>query len=265
MTKYQVFKEIEADSRKVELRIAMLSDKISKVFRKCRKFPTWEYCEYTHQDTRNKYLISFYAATAKDVDKPQSDYFCLLDDGNGRLGAVKCGSLKYKKDESFNFVNTRAISLYKPHFFDRYRQRYWKGQDICYYELICRYFSRNKRILPIEVDEDVKLKYEENGPLGNYWLLVNDGICPTHQWCEGGLETIGQPDSEFISVMLYDTFLTRSILKPRQLEAIERNGREYLITHDFAYLRSEMLKMSKEFEKLPSEIRPPLLPPQFQK
>lgn len=158
MTNLEIYKELVTDLPKLKIRANILSEKVVKEFRKVRRFPAWQCYEYTHQESRNKYLISFYAASVKQIEKPDVDYIGVTFDRGGRV-VIKWETWLYRKGSPMDFVNTRAISYYCGHFFSRYRERVWPNVEMSANELICRYFTRNKKPTPIKLNEDIKRKH----------------------------------------------------------------------------------------------------------
>ena len=57
----------------------MLIPKMAKQFKKEWKFPAWKWEEYTHQESHNHYLISFYAPMAAHADKPDVYFVAFLE------------------------------------------------------------------------------------------------------------------------------------------------------------------------------------------
>ena len=125
----------------------------------------------------------------------------------------------------------KSIYYYCSHFFVRYRERVWGGNDISYNELLCRYFSRNYSSIPLEMNEDIKLDYEKYGELANISFQQRDGVCFIRHWCEGDELTIGQKDSDAIAVVLYYTIITYSLLSDIQKKAIGEEGKKYITNY----------------------------------
>lgn len=254
MTNWEVYNELDGDLPKLRIRANTLMAKVTKEFRKRRKFPAWQCYEYTHQESKNNYLISFYAASFKDSEKPVVDYIGVSSDSSGRV-IMKWGTWLYRKDDSDTFIGTRAISYYCGHFFSRYRERVWPNVEISTDELVCRYFTRNKNVVPIKLNENIQFRYKEYGEL-QYGMQVNDGICFTNQGCEGDVSTITNRDSNFIACVWYYTIVSNSLLSERQAEAIAAEGIEFIRSHYFEPFR---VAFEREVRKLPSQLRPPFI------
>lgn len=251
MTYLEMYNELVADLPKLKIRANTLMGKVVKVFRKTHRYPAWLCYDYTHQESRNKYLISFYAASVKQIENPVVDYIGVTSDKNGRV-IIKWENWLYHKDNETDFIGTRAISFYCGHFFSRYRERVWPTVEMSAEELICRYFSRNKRVVPIRLNEDIQRRYKEYGELAQYGMLVADGICFTKQGCEGDESTVGDQNGNFIAVVWYYTIVDKGLLTERQTGAIEVEGKEFIRSHFFEPFQ---MALQQEMQKLP----PPLM------
>ena len=253
MTNLEVYNELVTDLPKLKIRANMLMAKVVKEFRKMREFPAWQCHEYTHQESKNKYLISFYAASIKTAEKPIVDYMGVTSDRSGRV-IIKWETWLYRKDNSSDFIDVRAISYYCGHFFSRYRERVWPNKDIPANELVCRYFTRNKKFVPIKLNENIQRRYKEYGDLAQYGMQVADGLCFTNQGCEGDESTIGNQNENFISVVWYYTIVSNNLLTERQTDAIAVEGEDFIRSHYYEPFRADI---EKEIQKLPPQLRLP--------
>lgn len=252
MTNLEVYNELDADLPKLKIRANTLMSKVVKDFLKARKFPAWQCYEYTHQESKNRYLISFYVASAKQVEKPDVDYMGVTSDSGGRV-IMKWGTWLYHKENSSEYIGIRAISFYCGHFFSRYRERLWPNVEMSANELICRYFTRNKRPVPIKLNEDIQRRYKEYGEFAQYGMQVTDGICFTNQGCEGDESTIGDNNCNFITAVWYYTIVSSRMLTERQSDAIAVEGKEFFRDHFFEPFR---MALEREMRKLPPNLRP---------
>ena len=254
MTNLEVYNELVTDLPKLKIRANTLMAMVSKKFRKVRRFPAWQCYEYTHQESRNKYLISFYAASARQADKPTVDYMGIISDSADRI-VIKWGTWLYREADSLDFVGTRAISYYCGHFFSRYRERVWPTIEMSTNELVCRYFTRNKIPTPIKLNEDIKEHYQEYGQFAQYAMQVTDGICFTEQGCEGDKSTIRDRNGNFIYCVWYYTIVNKSLLTERQTKAIAKEEIEYIQSHYFEPFR---MALEREIRNNPLQLRPTL-------
>ena len=232
MTNLEVYNELDADLPKLKIRANTLMAKVVKEFRKVRRFPAWKCYEYTHQESRNKYLISFYAASAKDVVKPAVDYMGVTSDSSGRV-IIKWGTWLYRENNSLDFIGIRVISYYCGHFFSRYRERIWPNEKMSANELICRYFARNKMPVLITLNDDIKRNYQEYGEFAQYAMQVTDGICFTNQGFEGDESTVGDQNCNVIYCVWYNTIVSKSLLTECQISAIAEEEKGFFRRHYF--------------------------------
>lgn len=230
MSPLEMCRALNADLPKLIIKASSFIPKISKQIKKEGKYPAWKWVEYTHQESRNKYLISFHAPTPSNADRPLIQYIAFLDDDKERV-VIRWGSWLYQKNGSQDALKMNSISFYCSHFFIRYRERVWGDSDIPYNELLCRYFSRNQQSIPLEMNDDIKRDYQKYGDLANISFQQRDGLCFIRHWCEGDELSIGQKDSDAIAVVLYYTIITNSMLSDIQKKAIGEEGRKYIANY----------------------------------
>jgi len=227
MSHLEICDALFADRPKLQIRARALIPKMAKQFKKERKFPARKWVEYTHQQSHNRYQICFYAPTPAHADNPDVNYLAFLEEDRQRI-VVQWGCWMYRKHGSMDAIATRYIGYFSGHFFSRYRERIWKNVDMSFNELLCRYFSRNIPNIPLELNEDIQHNYKEYGELAKYAFQVPDGTCFIRHWNEGDETTIGQKDSDFISVVLYYTFVNGGMMTETQNKAILKEGTRYI-------------------------------------
>lgn len=227
MTNLEICDALFADKSKLNIKREQLRPRIVKLFKKRDIFPAWHYEEYIHQESHNRFLITFYAATRQNVENPDTGFIAFLDVGGERV-VIKWGTWMYRRSGSNEQIATRTIAYYRRHFFDRYRERIWSNADIPYYELLCRFFSRNRVTIPIEMNEDIKRGYLDYGDYALFSFKVSDGICYIRSWNEGDIKTVSRRDSNFISVVEYVTFVDHETMTDKQNHAIDKAAQEYM-------------------------------------
>ena len=227
MSNLEIFDALFADREKLQIKAKSLIPKMAKQFKKEGKFPAWRWEEYTHQKSHNRYLICFYAPTLSKSDNPEIHFLAFMDEDRQRI-VIQWGCWIYQIHGSMEAIATRYIGYFSGHFFSRYRERIWKDVEITYNELLCRYFSRNISTVPIKLNKDIQRNYKEYGELAQYAFEVPEGTCFIRQWNEGDESTIGEKDSDFISVVLYYTFVNRGMMSETQNEAIKKESTRYI-------------------------------------
>lgn len=95
-------------------------------------------------------------------------------------------------------------------------------------ELLCRFFTRNTITIPLEMNESINRNYKKYGALAKYAFQVHDGTCFIRYWNEGNESTIGEKDSDFVSVVLYYTFVDEGLMTDSQNKAIQKEGTRYI-------------------------------------
>ena len=239
MTNLEICNALFDDLPKLKIRANTLIPRISKQFKKEKKFPAWKWAEYTHQQSHNKYLICFYSQTQAQADDPDVNYLAFLETKNQRI-VVQWGCWIYRKQGSLEAIATRYIGFFSGHFFSRYRERIWKDVDMSYNELLCRYISRNIITIPLELNKDIQRNYKAYGDFANYAFKVQDGTCFIRSWNEGDINTVGNRDSNFISVVLYYTFVNGGMMTDTQKKAIDKEGSKYVFDQYIKLLEDEM-------------------------
>ena len=227
MSHKEICDALFSDLPKLKIRTNTLVPKIAKQFKKEGKFPAWKWSEYTHKESRNRYQICFYAPTPAHAEHPVVDYVAFLEEDRQRI-VVQWGCWMYRKHGSLDAIATRYVGYFSGHFFSRYRERIWKDAKISFNELICRYFSRNIATIPLELNENIQRNYKEYGELAKYAFQVPDGTCFIRHWNEGDESTVGEKDSDFVSVVLYYTFVNGGMMSDDQNKAIFKEGTRYI-------------------------------------
>jgi hypothetical protein len=256
MSHLEICDALFADRPKLQIRAKSLIPKMAKQFKKERRFPAWKWVEYTHQQSHNRYQICFYAPTLAHADNPDVKYLAFLEEDHQRI-VVQWGCWMYRKHGSMDAIATRYIGYFSGHFFSRYRERIWKNVDMSFNELLCRYFSRNVATIPLELNEDIQRNYKEYGELAKYAFQVPDGTCFIRHWNEGDETTVGQKDSDFISVVLYYTFVNGGMMTETQNKAILKEGTRYIRD----YYKSLFEDVMKEtfFRRLNTQKQEPII------
>ena len=227
MSNREICDALFADLPKLKIRANALIPKMAKQFKKERRFPAWKWTEYTHQGSHNRYLVSFYAPTPAHAEHPDINYVAFMEEDHQQI-IVQWGCWVYRKHGSLESIATRYIGYFSGHFFSRYRERIWKDVEMSRNELISRYFSRNIATIPLELNEDIQRNYKEYGELAKYAFQVPDGTCFIRHWNEGDETTVGQKDSDFVSVVLYYTFVNGGMMSEVQNQAIFKEGTRYI-------------------------------------
>lgn len=246
MTHLEICNALFADKPKLDIKRQLLLPRIISKFKRENRFPAWHYEEYIHQESRNRFLISFYAASRQNAEDPLTDLIAFME-ADGERVVIRWGTWPYRFPETTDCIATRTIAFYSRHFFERYRERIWPNVNISYNELLCRYFSRNRVTIPIKMNESIQRKYQEYGEEALYSFKVADGICYIRSWSEGDITTVGSRNSSFISVVAYITFVDRETMTANQNDAIKDAEKEYLNGYYQSLLQDEMAERARKW------------------
>ena len=227
MSKLAICDALFSDLPKLKIKAGTLASNLAKQCKKERKFPVYKWEEYIHQQSRNRYLICLCIPSLNLIDKPEINYVCIVEEDKD-LAFLNWGCWAFKKTGSIESIATRYLGIYTVHFFQRYRERYWKEPQMSQSEAICRFFTRNKQIVPLEMNEDIQQNYKDYGEYGGYGIQVHDGTCLIQSWNEGDPESVGKDNCDFISVVIYRTFVNNGMMSDTQNNAIKEEGNRYL-------------------------------------
>lgn len=237
MTYKEMYDNLAKDFEKVKIKQEYLLPKAIREFKKERKFPSWKWYEYTIPSTNNTYIIFFYAETKSDVGKPKVGSFCIVFDDSNRRYVFKCSVCHWISDDRESSI-IREIRVYTSHFFDRYKERWFKDTSLSSNEAACRYFSRNEEgRMPIEMNEDINRHLEKYGEGARYSCRVRDGVC--FVMTDQQLVKSEDGDRPIAQFVFYRTFISRSEMAESQLKAIDKSYYE-------SWFRSEQT-IQKEF------------------
>ena len=225
MSYREIYDNLATDKRKVEIKKEQLRKKAIQAFKQTQKFPAWEIYEYTIPAVNNKYIIFFYAESRIKTNTPDCDSYCIVSD-NGIPRFLTWGARGYKPIDG-DIIFIRQISVYTLHFFQRYRERFLKNPSLTIHETACRYFSRNTKEMPIEMNADINRKFEEYGDAGKQLFRVRDGVCFTTSNADVIISEDGDINKDKIdsALIIYKTFMKESDMAETQRTAIEKEDK----------------------------------------
>lgn len=222
----EIYNAIAVDKPKLYLKAELLKEKYKKYFKKSKRFPIWRHEEYVHQESNNKYLVSFYVPSKQSIDSPLIDYISIMEEGTDHL-VIKTGYWDYHRPGSPIVDKSRYIIYFSPHFFQRYKQRVWSDSTITYHELLCRYFSRNQDVVPVKMSEQINTNFEDYGEGSEYAFMTLEGVCFGESYSVGDNGTIGNKDSDYMDVLALKTFVSFNMLSDTQKEALRKGIKDY--------------------------------------
>jgi len=204
-----IVEQMKDDAEKVLYYVNKEDAKALRKFKKERSYPQWTYSLVTLPDSRNQYLLWFYALNKKEV---QDNYFwggsCLLvNDKDGKRIVYR---YRPQKDTDTGDV-IESLQVYNGHFFSRYKERMKLSDDLNAYEVMTIFFGRNALYLYGLNNEKVMKKPEKYKDAMAY--RIDDGVI-------FGSESYVPYKNDELHVMLNNTFLSSDILKQSQKENI---------------------------------------------
>lgn len=223
MTFKEMYDHLSKDLKKVQIKEEYLLPKAIKELKKEYKFPAWKWYEYTIPSTHNKYIIFFYAENRNYIEKPVVDFFTIVFDNHKRF-VIKSFVGGYKHTECSPLIFIRQIHAYTSHFFERYNERFLKDKSLNSNDIACRYLSRNKKVMPIQMNENINRHIKKYGDSSKYSFRVRDGFSFAQQKVEGEISSDSDRNKDKITAMLvlYTTFMNESNMKDSQIAAINK-------------------------------------------
>jgi hypothetical protein len=136
MTKEEIRQEYIADLPSIKRKTFYLHEalKCRRAIIQAKHFPLHFKPTEHISPRKNNYFISFVSTSKKDI----------------KLGPIESDFLYYHRPEGIYAAtidyDCLCITIYSPHFFDRYRERYLKDTSIPKLEVIKEYFKYNSTI-----------------------------------------------------------------------------------------------------------------------
>ncbi|MBR5863447.1 MAG: hypothetical protein IKY76_02690 [Alistipes sp.] len=226
-THKEIYYELAADLKKVELRMEQLYPKAIKEFKKEKKFPAWRWYEYNIPSSGNEYIIFFYAESRFRIETPTQDYFGIDYDGHKRL-IIKGYTDIYQRDFESKPYAIRAIDAFTNHFLERYKERCLKNENLSTNDIACIFFSRNRgERTSIEITKEINRRIEKYGPHAQIGFKITDGFCFAQSAVVGEIDESGDhsKDKAEARISIFTTFMDTQSLADTQINAINK-GRE---------------------------------------
>lgn len=218
----EIYNQLANDKQKVDIKQEYLFPKAIKLLRKAKKFPACEYFDYKIPSTNNQYVIFYYAENSRCVENPEIGSFCSVFYNNKRY--IIRGLLGgYRHTPSSKMIWLPQIHSYTSHFFKRYNERFIKDDKLSSNDVACRFFARNKDIMPIKINEEINKNIDKYGEYAKLGFRVRDGFCFTHNGIEGKFDADGIREKDEVDSMLilYMTYMPEFKMNSIQRCAID--------------------------------------------
>lgn len=219
----EMYDHLAADWKKVEYRKEYFKPKAIKELRKATKFPAWKWYEYETPQTRNKYVIFYYAENQNFIENPLTNSFVDIFFDKQRF-VVKWGTSPYKHTPESPIKPLRILNVYSSHFLSRYNERFLKDDTLSSNDVACHYLSRNDISMPIEITEEINSNIDQYGEGGKEGFVVKDGLCFAQTGFEGLQSNDGNRNNDIIDakIIIYTTFIPKSMMTEGQRSAVEK-------------------------------------------
>lgn len=226
-----IFDEVDADYEKIQIKIRILHKRVSKEFKKDLLYPSFRWFDYTIPSTNNQYILYFWCMN-KNCD-PSGDYFRVYPFGQ-QLFILRCYRGGFQCTENGPREIIPQVHVYTTHFFERYKERFLHRNDLRLFDVACRFFARNRIVIPIKINEHINRNIDAYGPNSKVGFRVNDGFCFTMHDIDGKKDLSGNMDLDEIESMLfvYTSFVNKELLSQEQKEAIDKEHQN-VITNFF--------------------------------
>ena len=224
MTYKEMYDHLGEDLKKVKIREDYFLSKAIKEFKKARRFPACKWYEYTVPESKNKYIIYYYAESWRNIKKPNVGSFCVVYDDEYNRYVIKWGARTYSRTKDGPLTLIRELQVYTPHFFERYKERGLKDMSISNNDVVCIYLSRNREGVPIIMNEAINRRLKKYGPGAKYGFRVRDGFCFALSDIQITRNEDGDcsKDKHEALYVVFKTFMNESNMKENQLMAIDQ-------------------------------------------
>lgn len=217
-----IFNTLAKEQEKVDYAVRKAFNKAKSNFFKCNRFP-YVYTElYTHPESKNTYLIYYYADSKKAAMyvTVHSGGVLLVNEDNGNRSVYRIRLFTdVVKENSIYDEEFDSLSHYTGHFFSRYRERAKVSSDYNTLEGIAIFFGRNSRF-DAKLHENEVIKFPEKYK-NCVAYQIQDGVTFGSEYKKGNILCVE-----------YKTFLSSSELKENQMEHVMQTNDLYEIIED---------------------------------
>lgn len=218
MYPWDVCSELEHDSIKVNYMLSRYKKQAVKYFKGCITFPAWVYYVYTTSDTLNTYILYFHASSKEEINNPESGHFAFLD--------LKEKTIMRTYPLNFTDGRRRVLQEFRYHFFDRYRERALKNNQLSLAETACRFFTKDARAgILLDINENVQKSLKKYSEHAKNVILFPSGIGlgQTANLYEGVMKGDElPPDAKLMTWFYMSTFVSTEMLFENQKDELSQ-------------------------------------------
>jgi len=221
MSPIEMHKAFYKDFEKLNYQISKNTNKAKKVLQKSN------YCseKWDSRDTGTNYTIIFFRFDESEIGFDKA-IFTQVNYNNTKY-YVSFGVFPYFVEENNENIAARSLFFFRVHFLERYRERVLKNDNLQLGDVLAEFLFRTKRINKLDLNNDILRDFKEKYGKFASVALVNDGICLLDYFMYGNESTIGEKDSNFVSIALYQTFVSNDMLSDVQKKAIKEEELKY--------------------------------------
>lgn len=221
----EIMRELIKDLDKVARRRETVKSKAARKFQKSKVFPVWDYEDYIVPESKNHYIIYYYAFRREDAKNPEVHSCAVAFENNNRV-LIKGGKTLLRKDE---YMEIFILHAYSTHFLERYAERISPDKKLNTTEAALRFFSRNtdeeySPYIPVNINESLLKRFRDYEYTAEYCIKMKEGISLLNQTVES---EYGEPDKVRGLFFLHKTFLPYSLLKETQKAALHEEEKKY--------------------------------------
>ena len=225
MTPVDIFNNYLQDRTKVYYWIEKNKPKVMKGFSKILSFPKYYIEDYKHTVSGVDYLLLYYQQKPKS--DLQTDFIatCSLENKKYFIAFRFCTDIN-KKEKTCKAV--AKIDLFNGHFFERFKERYLKNDNMSIKDVIGKYFSHLTTLNYLEINDEIindwNTKYGEFSTV----FYTNLGICfGNNSICQPPNLPFIKGKANEVVVHEYKTFISFDMLTEQQKKALKEEGEKY--------------------------------------
>ncbi len=166
MTIQEIYKELFEDVKNIETKLEYCRKEFRREVLQTNKYPMDRYYECKTPKKKNLFIATFTAIKRGDNNNPIIGIYGIYSRPEGKYAAT----LNREKN---------LMSIYPPHFFNRYKERIFNNISMSAEDIIKHYFKNNWGFLAAIVNTDITAVYKcfENDGSIDIVATTDEGYC----------------------------------------------------------------------------------------
>ena len=166
MTIQEIYKELFEDVKNIEQKLEYCRKKFRRDVLHTSKYPISKCYKCETPKKKNLFVVIFTAIKRSDNNNPIIGIHAIYSRPEGKYAAT------LNRDENL-------MSIYPPHFFDRYKERIFNNDSMLAEDIIEHYFRNNWGFLAIIPNNDIASVYRcfENDEGVDIMATTDEGFC----------------------------------------------------------------------------------------